>query len=310
MQTQITCPSCQIPYLAEIVQIADVGQNPQIKEALLSGHLNSAQCQKCGAITQISAPLLYHDPEHELFMVHIPIEMKLDHQEKEKIIGRLVQQAMDRLPPEERRGYMLQPQTVLSMQTFVEKVLETEGVTPEMLARQRAQSDLLQSLVISNETTVERLLVDRVDLIDESFFAILRAMKEAAENSNQEETALKLINLQAKLYRTTEVGKRLEKRQQAMNALTRDVRKEGELTPRLLLKHVLTNREDYDTVESIILAGQPAFDYQFFILLSERIEKREKAGRDASQLLVLREKLVQLRDDLEKRSREQSGRTS
>jgi len=137
METTISCPACRTQFVGNLTQIIDVGLEPQLKSLFLNGSLNVVQCPNCGSITRVSTPLLYHDPEHELFMIHIPMEMGMPHDEEQKMIGQLVRRAMDRLPAEQRKGYMLQPQTVISMQTFMEKVLETEGITPEMLAEQR-----------------------------------------------------------------------------------------------------------------------------------------------------------------------------
>lgn len=305
MRTQITCPACQTPYAAEVHQIVDVGQNPELKEALIAGYLNVAQCPACGAVTQISGPLLYHDPDHELFMVHVPVEMGLPLQEQEQLIGQMVQRAMDNLPPAERRGYMFQPETILSMQSFMEKVFATEGITPEMIARQRDQSELLQKMVDADKDTQIHLVIDNQEMIDETFFAMLRSMREAADGSSDEVVSLKLTNLQARLMRETEVGRRLEKQQRALHEFSQDVRKADGLTPELLLKHVLANRGDESTIAALIVAGQPAFNYQFFLLLSERIEKRQKSGIDATELLALRETLLNIQNEMEERSKEE-----
>lgn len=305
MRTQITCPACQTPYAAEVHQIVDVGQNPELKEALIAGYLNVAQCPACGAVTQISGPLLYHDPDHELFMVHVPVEMGLPLQEQEQLIGQMVQRAMDNLPPAERRGYMFQPETILSMQTFMEMVFATEGITPEMIARQRDQSELLQKMVDADKDTQIQLVNDNQEMIDETFFAMLRAMREAADGSSDEAVSLKLTNLQARLMRGTEVGRRLEKQQRALHEFSQDVRKADGLTPELLLKHVLANRGDDSIIAALIVAGQPAFNYQFFLLLSERIEKRQKSGIDATELLALRETLLNIQNEMEERSKEE-----
>ena len=305
MRTQITCPACQTPYAAEVHQIVDVGQNPELKEALIAGYLNVAQCPACGAVTQISGPLLYHDPDHELFMVHVPVEMGLPLQEQEQLIGQMVQRAMDNLPPAERRGYMFQPETNFSMQTFMERVFATEGITPEMIARQRDQSELLQKMVDADKDTQIQLVNDNQEMIDETFFAMLRAMREAADGSSDEAVSLKLTNLQARLMRGTEVGRRLEKQQRALHEFSQDVRKVDGLTPELLLKHVLANRGDDSIIAALIVAGQPAFNYQFFLLLSERIEKRQKSGIDATELLTLRETMLNIQNEMEERSKEE-----
>ncbi|MFZ0545861.1 MAG: CpXC domain-containing protein [Candidatus Promineifilaceae bacterium] len=306
MQTQITCPRCRTPYIADVHQIVDVGQQPEMKAMLLNGYLNTAQCPSCGAVTQVATPMLYHDPENELFMVHVPMEMSLPRDEQERLIGQLVKQAMDSLPPEQRRGYMLQPQTVLSMQTFMEKILETEGVTPEMLARQRSQAELLQALISADKETTTQLLADRADEIDEVFFSMLRANMEAAENAGQEEVTLKLVNLQAKLYRETEYGRQLSERQKALHAFSRDAKRNG-LSPELLLKHVLENRNDDALVNSLVMNGQDAFNYDFFSKLTEKIEKRQKAGASVDQYVALRERLLEMYQAIEQRSREILG---
>lgn len=305
MRTQITCPACRTSYAAEVHQIVDAGQHPELKEALISGYLNVAQCPSCGAVTQISGPILYHDPDHELFMVHVPFEMGLPAQEQEQLIGRMIQQAMDSLPPSERRGYMFQPQMIISMQTFMEKVFETEGITPEMLARQQSQSELIQEMITADRDMLNQLIRDNQEMIDETFFAMLRAMKEAADGSDDEATALKLTNVQARLYRETDVGRRLERQQKALHEFSQEVRRANGLTPDLLLKHVLANRNDESVVIALIMSGQNAFNYQFFLLLSERIEKRQKAGIDVSELLSLRESLLNIQQEMEERSKEE-----
>lgn len=304
MQTQITCPVCQTKFVGEVHQIVDVEQDPELKEMLLGGYLNVVQCPSCGSVTQVGTPILYHDPEHELFLVHVPLEMNLSHEEQQQLIGQLVRRAMDSLPPEQRRGYMLQPQTMISMQTLVEKVLEAEGITPEMLAKQRAQADLLQELLSADKETTNRLVKEREDEIDATFFALLRAVMESAERAGQEEHLLKLLNLQALLLRKTEYGQQLERQQQALHGFNRDAKQAGGLTPRLLLKHVLANRDDEGVVDALVVAGQQAFNYEFFVLLSERIEKRQKSGINADELLALREHLLQLQSEMEQKSRE------
>lgn len=303
MQTQIRCPRCQTPFVAEVHQIIDVGQHPEMKAMLLNGYLNAAQCPACGAVTQVTSPMLYHDPEHELFMVHVPIELSLPYNEQEKLIGQLVKQAMDALPPEQRRGYMFQPQTVLQMQTFMEKILETEGVTPEMMARQRKQSELLAELVSADKETTDRLLQERADEIDEVFFSMLRANMEAADRSGQDSVSLRLVNLQARLYRETEYGRKLSQRQKALHAFSREAKQEG-LSPKLLLKHVIENRSDEALVNSLVMNGQQAFTYDFFSLLTEKIEKRQKGGASVDQYVALRERLLEIYQNLEKQSRE------
>lgn len=310
MQTQLTCPACQTPFVGEIHQIVDVGLQPEMKQLLLTGALNVVQCPACGTPTRVATPLLYHDPANEQFMVYVPMEMGVSHNEQERIIGQLIRRAMDQLPAEQRRGYMFQPQTMLSMQSLVEKVLETEGVTPEMMARQRAQGELLGTLLESDRESVDRLIAERAEEFDEQFFLMLNVLTESAEQSGQEDDYLKLVNLRAKLYKHTKYGQQLEAQQRALHSLNREAKKSGGVSPDLLLKHVLANRDDMAIVEMLAEAAMSAFNYDFFVLLTERIEKREKSGIDAGELIVLREHLLALQQEFDQRSRQIVERAS
>lgn len=306
MLSQITCPRCQTPFNADIHQVIDVGQNPQLKYELLNGTLNIFTCPNCGTSGQMATPLLYHDPAHDLFMVHVPMELNLPHEEQQRLIGQLVQEVMNQTPPEERRGYMLQPQEIISYQTFLEKILETEGVTPEMIARQQKQGELLQALAQADKETTNRLLEERADEIDETFFAMLHRLIEVAQQQGNEDQVLRLINLQARLYTQTEVGQQLEARQKALRAFQQEVQREEELTPAMLLKHVIENKDDEETVDALISVGQPAFNYEFFSLLTDKIEEKAKAHEkeEAKALTQLRQRLLELQQSLQEQSQQ------
>lgn len=306
MRTQVKCPQCGTPYLAEVHQVIDTRQNPELKQQLLSGQLNLAICPNCGAGGQISTVLLFHDPEHELFMVHVPHELNLNQVQREEIIGQLSQQVMNNTSPEQRRAYMFQPQMILNMQTFMEKVLETEGITPEMIARQRKQAELLRTLATADMDVADLLIKERMDEIDETFFAMLQSTIDAASQTNDNRQLLPLVNLRARLMTETPAGRRLEKRQVALHKFNQDARKQGGLTPELLLKHIVANQEDEDIVNALVLAGQGALSYQFFQLLTEEIEKQEKSGDQAGaqRLSEIRTNLLQLYDAMQQQSQQ------
>ncbi len=306
MLTQINCPRCHTPFNAEIHQVVDVGRAPQLKYELLNGTLNLFTCPNCGTSGQLATPVLYHDPDNELFMVHVPMEMNLPHQEQQKLIGKLVQEAMNQIPAEQRRGYMLQPKEIISYQTFMEKILETEGVTPEMMARQRQQGQLLQTMIGGDKSTVDTLIKERADEIDETFFAMLRSTIEAAQQRNDDNRLIKLINLQAKLYTQTEIGRELERRQGALRAFQQEVRQKEGLTPQILLNHVLRHLDDDGMVDALVSMGQAALNYEFFNLLTQEIENqaRQKNKEKAKALTGLRQRLLDLQNEMQEQSRQ------
>lgn len=307
MITQITCPNCGTPYSAEVHQIIDVGRQPELKQMLLSGQLNVAVCPSCGAGGQLTSALLYHDPQHELFMMYVPQELQLDAMQQQQYIGRLTREVIENTPQEQRRGYMLmQPMTVLTMQSFMEKVLETEGITKEMIDRQRKQAELLTTLASADTDVVDYLIKERGREIDETFFAMLKSFIDRAAQMNDNKQLLPLLNLQAKLMTETAVGRKLEKRQVAMHGLNQDAKAAGGLTPAVLLKHVLLNQEDQETAMGIAQAGAQAMTYEFFSGLTAEIEKQNLAGQTqaAARLTQLRADLLKMQEEMQRASQQ------
>ena len=306
MLTQITCPNCGTPFSAEVHQIIDVGRQPELKQMLLSGQLNVAVCPSCGAGGQLANAMLYHDPAHELFMVYIPQELQMDQMQQEQYIGRLTREVLDNTPLEQRRAYMLQPLTMLTMQIFMEKVLETEGITKEMIERQRKQVELLNTLAKADSDVVDYLIQERANEIDETFFAMLKSYIERAVQMDDNDQLLPLVNLQAKLMMETAVGRRLEKRQIAMHGLNQDAKAAGGLTTSVLLRHVLLNQEDPETAMAIAQAGVQAMTYEFFTGLTAEIEKQNLAGQSqaVARLTQLRADLLQMQQEMQQASQQ------
>ena len=145
--TQTHCPNCKSPIQAQIQQLIDVGQDPSAKERLLSGSFNHIQCGVCGFDGTVAVPIVYHDPQHELLLTYVPIEANLPKNEQERVIGQMIKRVSDQLPPEERKGYLFQPQTILTMQGLVERVLEAEGISKEDIEAQRTTMRLFKEVL-------------------------------------------------------------------------------------------------------------------------------------------------------------------
>lgn len=305
MYTQLTCPQCGTPYSAEVHQIVDSKHTPQLKQQLLSGQLNVAVCPNCGAGGQMATMMAFHDADYEMFMVYVPQELNLNQVQREQMIGQLTKQVMDDLPPEERRAYMFQPQIMLNWQTFMEKVLETEGVTPEMIARQKKQSELLQTLIRADKDVQDVLIKERASEIDETFFAMLQQFVDMTSQMQDNKQMVKLTNLRARLMTETAVGQRMEQQQMALHKLSREAKKQGGLTPAMLVNHIVANQEQPHVVDALVMAGQGALQYEFFSLLTAEIEKAEKAGEKAavSRLSDLRSDLLKLYEGMQQQSR-------
>ncbi|MCB8979581.1 MAG: CpXC domain-containing protein [Ardenticatenaceae bacterium] len=306
MYTQITCPQCGTPYTAEVHQVVDSKHTPQLKQQLLSGQLNVAVCPNCGAGGQMATMMAFHDADYDMFMVYVPQELNLNQVQREQMIGQLTKQVMDDLPPEERRAYMFQPQIMLNWQTFMEKVLETEGITPEMIARQKRQSELLQTMIRADKDVQDVLIKERASEIDETFFAMLQQFVDMASQMQDNQQMVKLTNLRARLMTETAVGQRMEQQQMALHKLSREAKKQGGLTPAMLVNHIVANQEQPHVVDALVMAGQGALQYEFFSLLTAEIEKAEKAGDKAavSRLSDLRADLLKLYEGMQQQSKD------
>ncbi|MFN2135924.1 MAG: CpXC domain-containing protein [Candidatus Promineifilaceae bacterium] len=309
MRTQISCPNCGTPYTAEVHQVIDVGRHPELKAALLGGQLNVAVCPNCGAAGQLASALVYHDPADELFMVYVPQELNMDQMQREQYIGQLTRQVVDNTPAEQRRAYMFQPMTMFTMQSLLEKVLETEGITKEMIERQQKQAELLNTLITADKDVADVLIEERADEIDEVFFAMLRQYVEAASQLNDDKQLLPLVNLQARLMTETETGRRLEKQQVALHKLNQDAKAAGGLTPGLLLEHVLKYQDDPALVSVLGQVGIQALTYEFFTGLTEEIDRLEAAGDEAAvaRLSEIRTELLQLQEEIQDQTRQILG---
>ncbi|MEM7115632.1 MAG: CpXC domain-containing protein [Chloroflexota bacterium] len=304
MQTQIRCPQCSTTFPAQVFQLIDAQRQPELKQMLMNGQLNVAVCPSCQAMTQIASPLVFHDADHDLFMVHIPQELGMTQMQQTEMVGRLTRGLMESLPPEQRRAYLLQPQTILTMQTFMEKVLETEGITREMIERQQKQAELLNTMAQADPDVVDYLIKERGREIDETFFAMLRQYVQTAQQMEDNSALLPLINLQAKLMQETAVGRRLEKQQIAMHKLSQSAKKAGGLTHAVLLDHVLLNQEDEEVVQGLVMAGQQALSYEFFSGLTLEIEKQEAAGDKVkvARLTRIRTNLLEMFEEMREAS--------
>src|SRR3970282_2836656 len=92
--------------------------------------------------------------------------------EQERVVGRLIKQAIDRLPAEQRKGYLLQPQAVLTMQGLVERVLQADGITREQLDEQRDRLRLLEDLIRTSDEMLPGFVAAHDSELDESFFRL------------------------------------------------------------------------------------------------------------------------------------------
>jgi hypothetical protein len=281
----IMCPACGAHFSAPVENIIDVGRNPELKARFLQGQINIVQCPQCGTQSPTITPFLYHDPTHELALVFMPNELNLTHNNQQKIIGDLTNTLMNGLPPEQRKAYLLTPKTFFTMQSLVNTVLEAEGITPEMIERQKAKARLIDEFLrAQNEETLRKLVKEHDSELDYEFFQILTASAQATYANGQVEIAQALLSLRAILADLSSQGRAAVAEIDASLGLGESITREDLLTR-------LQAAQSDEEFEALVAAGRPLLDYAFFQNLTAQIEAAPDAD-SAAQLKALRTKIL------------------
>jgi uncharacterized protein YutE (UPF0331/DUF86 family) len=298
-KTQINCPNCRQPVVADVEQLFDIGVDPSSKSRLLSGATNMIRCPACGFQGNLATSIVYHDPQKELLLTFVPSELGLPMNEQERIIGPLINQVVSNLPQEKRKGYLFRPQPLLTFQGLIERILEADGITKEMLQAQQQRMNLLQRLMEASSDDVRAEIAKQNDsLIDSDFFTLLRRIAEMAAMSGDRESTGQLSKLQKQLVTLTTFGKQLEVQTREVEAAIHSLQAHGDqLTQEKLLDLVIQAPND-TRVNAIVSLTRPGMDYTFFGMLSQRIEK--ETGAERERLVKLRERLLELTQQIDK----------
>jgi hypothetical protein len=291
-RTHINCPNCRQPILAEIDQLFDVAQDPTAKQRLLSGAFNQIQCPNCGYTGNLATPIIYHDPDKELLLTFFPPEVGMSRDDQERMTGSQINQVVNNLPQEKRKGYLLRPQSVLTMQGLVERILEADGITRDMIQAQQQRLNLIQRLAMASEDARAEIIKQEDENIDGEFFTLLNRLAETSMVSGDQESARQLAALQQSLLANSTFGHELQNQAQEVEAAMASLRELGqELTREKLLDLIIKAPND-TRLNALVSMARPGMDYQFFQLLSDRIERARGEGR--TRLSGLRERLLEL----------------
>ena len=298
-KTQISCPNCRQPVVADIDQVFDLGTDPSAKQRILSGASNVVACPHCGYQGSIATQMIYHDPAKELLLTFSPPEMGLSHDDQERRLGGLINQVVNNLPQEQRKAYLLQPQTTFSYEGLIEKILEADGITKEMIDEQQKRLNLIQRMLEINDESVLAEVAKQEDaLIDADFFSLIRRLADAAMMSGDQQGAQQVADLQNKLLPITTFGRELQLQNQEVEAAVKELQEAGEDLTREKLLELIVDAPNETRLSALVSLTRPGLDYQFFQLLSERIDRARGEGR--TRLVQLREQLLDMTQEIDK----------
>jgi len=292
---QIQCPNCTAPIQAALEQLIDIAHDPSAKTRLLSGSFNRANCSVCGFEGQISTPLVYHDPTNELLITHIPVELNLPKDEQERVIGKLINQAINHLPPEQRKGYLFQPQTALTMQSLIERVLEADGVTKEEIEAQRARMRLFEDLIKLPTEHLEPFIKDHDDEFNAAFFQLANLALQASGDWRAREAANLRVERALEL---SSFGQDLQAQETEFKAAAESLSKVSEDLSREKILDLLIEAPNDKRVVALVNLLRPAIDYTFFQIMTERIDATE--SDEQNRMTALRQRILDITEQLDK----------
>jgi hypothetical protein len=296
---QINCPNCKSPIMADVQQLFDVAQDPSSKSRLLSGFSNVVQCQVCGYQGALATPIVYHDPDKELLLTFVPAEIGLPRDEQERLLGSLINQVVNNLAAEKRKAYLFTPQAHLTMQGLVEKVLEADGITKEMIQAQQAKLEFLQNIsTTTDEEARLEMLKENDNLVDADLFNILNRLLQTAATTGDQESVNQLEEIQNLLVVNTEFGKQIQQQSDEVQAAVQSLQEAGKDLTREKLLDLVIEAPNEIRLSALVSLARPGLDYQFFQILSQKIdaagvEEQERLSNLREQLLELTEQIDQ-----------------
>jgi hypothetical protein len=303
-QTQISCPQCRQIIPAIVEQLFDVTADPESKRRLLGGVSNRARCQFCGYEGNLATPVIYHDADKELLLTYFPAELGMPVNEQEKLVGPLINQVLNRLPAEKRKAYLFRPQSFLTYQSMIERILEADGVTKEMLDGQQKRVQLIQRLLQAPSPEVRLEMINQdLSLIDEAFFALMSRLFESALASKQEPLAKAINELQQQLMDETDYGKQLKSQVVEVEAAVKSLQDVGQGLTREKLLEIFIEAPNEARVKALAGLTRNGLDYSFFQILTERIDMAK--GAEKEKLEALRTNLLEMVNQIDKQMEEQ-----
>jgi hypothetical protein len=297
--SQISCPRCRQMISAQVEQLFDVTADPGAKQRLLGRVSNYARCPHCGFEGPLSTPIVYHDNEKELLLTFFPSELGLPVNEQEKMVGPLITKVTEKLPAEKRKGYLLRPQSFLTYQSMIERILEADGISKEMLDGQQKRVDLIQRLLQTTTPSVRAdIIKENAALLDEAFFGMFNRLMEAAMQSGQQPTAQAMNALQEELLEGSEYGRELKGQFEEIQAAVQTLQEVGQGLTREKLLEIFTEAPSEARLKALVSLTRNGLDYSFFQILTERIEKA--SGEEREKLEALRETLLDITNQIDK----------
>jgi hypothetical protein len=187
---------------------------------------------------------------------------------------------------------------------MIEKILEKDGVTKEMLDEQQKRLNLIQRLMQTTSPEVRaEIIKQEAPQLDETFFTLFNRLAEAAAASGQEQTMQAMAALQQELLANTEYGQKLQAQMGELEAAVKTLQDVGQGLTREKLLEIFISAPSEARLRALVSLTRNGLDYSFFQILTEQIEK--SSGDERKKLEDLREKVLDFTNQMDKALEEQ-----
>jgi hypothetical protein len=183
------------------------------------------------------------------------------------------------------------------MQGLIERILEADGITREMMQAQQKRLSLLQRLAEATPEARAEIAQQEDDLIDADFFNLMRRLIETSLVNGDQEGARQLSELQQGLLPITTFGRELQAQSKEVEAAVESLRKAGRNLTREKLLDLIIEAPNETRLSALVGMARPGMDYAFFQLLSERIEHAQ--GDERVKLEGLRGHLLEMTREID-----------
>lgn len=303
-ETTVNCPQCRQPVQAVIEQLFDVTAEPESKRRLLGRVSNYVRCQTCGYQGALPTPIVYHDNEKELLLTYFPSELGMNPNEQEKIVGPLIKKAMDRLPQEQRKAYFLRPQNFFTFQSMMEKILEKDGVTKEMIDEQQKQLALLQKLIEAPTSEARlKMIQEQESIVNDKFFILFERIAQSAIASGDKDAMQSLTAIQNELIENTTHGKKVAEELGEVEAAAKALQEMGESLTRESLLKLITEAPNDARLSAYVNMTRGGLDQEFFDLFNKAIESA--AEEDKADITSKRDKVLEITKQMDEIMKQQ-----
>jgi hypothetical protein len=147
-------------------------------------------------------------------------------------------------------------------------------------------------LLLASSVDIQKELIHQEDQsIDEQFFALLDRLIEVSMAGGDEQSAQKLGELQKIVMEESTFGRELSHQVREVEAALASLREAGQSLDRKKLLELVIDAPNEERLRALVSFARAGMDYQFFQLLSERIDRARGDGR--ARLVKLRDTLLQ-----------------